>query len=62
MTTAPTTSSHPKTEPHASDKLPPETLINWLNRMILIREFELRTMAAYQQAKIGGFCHVYNGQ
>lgn len=45
-----------------SAQLPDETLVGWLKDMILIREFELRTMAAYQQAKIGGFCHVYIGQ
>jgi len=45
-----------------SDSLPNETLIGWLRDMMLIREFELRTMAAYQQARIGGFCHVYIGQ
>lgn len=46
----------------ASAALSDETLIKWLYDMMLIREFELRTMAAYQQAKIGGFCHVYIGQ
>ncbi|MDX2114285.1 MAG: thiamine pyrophosphate-dependent enzyme [Planctomycetota bacterium] len=45
-----------------SDALAPEVLHGWLRDMLLIREFELRTMAAYQQAKIGGFCHVYIGQ
>jgi pyruvate dehydrogenase E1 component alpha subunit len=30
--------------------------------MYLIREFENRTAQAYQQAKIGGFCHLYTGQ
>jgi pyruvate dehydrogenase E1 component alpha subunit len=30
--------------------------------MLLIREFEVRTMQAYQNRKIGGFCHVYIGQ
>ena len=39
-----------------------EVLIGWLDQMVLIREFEIRTMAAYQQAKIGGFCHIYIGQ
>ncbi|MCA9292878.1 MAG: pyruvate dehydrogenase (acetyl-transferring) E1 component subunit alpha [Phycisphaerales bacterium] len=43
-------------------KLPDKTLHGWLRDLLLMREFELRTMAAYQQAKIGGFCHVYNGQ
>ncbi len=45
-----------------SDQLPNQVLIDWLRSMQLIREFESRTMQAYQQAKIGGFCHVYTGQ
>ncbi|RMH13491.1 MAG: pyruvate dehydrogenase (acetyl-transferring) E1 component subunit alpha [Planctomycetota bacterium] len=51
-----------KSAKRASDALPDETLIGWLRDMLLIREFENRTMQAYQQAKIGGFCHVYTGQ
>ena len=45
-----------------SDALPDATLLDWLYKMQLIREFETRTMQAYQQAKIGGFCHIYTGQ
>ncbi|MEM0983267.1 MAG: pyruvate dehydrogenase (acetyl-transferring) E1 component subunit alpha [Planctomycetota bacterium] len=45
-----------------SDELSNSTLIDWLRQMQLIREFESRTAQAYQQAKIGGFCHVYTGQ
>jgi pyruvate dehydrogenase E1 component alpha subunit len=30
--------------------------------MLLIREFENRCGQSYQQAKIGGFCHLYTGQ
>ena len=45
-----------------TDSLESRLLVQWLRDMMLIREFELRTMAAYQQAKIGGFCHVYIGQ
>ncbi|USN99596.1 MAG: pyruvate dehydrogenase (acetyl-transferring) E1 component subunit alpha [Phycisphaeraceae bacterium] len=45
-----------------SDALPNETLLKWLYDMQLIREFEARTMQMYQQAKIGGFCHIYSGQ
>jgi len=45
-----------------SDRLSDETLLKWLYDMQLIREFETRTMQAYQQAKIGGFCHIYTGQ
>ncbi len=42
--------------------LPDDTLVDWLRDMLLIREFEVRTMQAYQNKKIGGFCHVYIGQ
>ncbi|HYD00551.1 MAG TPA: thiamine pyrophosphate-dependent enzyme, partial [Phycisphaerales bacterium] len=38
------------------------TLIRWLKDMVAIREFENRCAQAYQQAKIGGFCHLYIGQ
>ncbi|MBL8744773.1 MAG: pyruvate dehydrogenase (acetyl-transferring) E1 component subunit alpha [Phycisphaerae bacterium] len=58
MTPAP----NAKAAPRLSDTLPASTVTKWLRDMMLIREFELRTMAAYQQAKIGGFCHVYIGQ
>jgi pyruvate dehydrogenase E1 component alpha subunit len=49
-------------KPGISAELPAETLKKWLRDMLMIREFELRTMASYQQAKIGGFCHIYIGQ
>jgi pyruvate dehydrogenase E1 component alpha subunit len=42
--------------------VPSATLIKWLRDMILIREFENQCAQAYQQAKIGGFCHLYIGQ
>jgi len=45
-----------------AEQLPDATLIKWLRDMFLIREFENRTAQAYQQAKIGGFCHLYTGQ
>ena len=44
------------------DAVPRETRLKWLRDMLLIREFELRCMQSYQEAKIGGFCHVYIGQ
>jgi pyruvate dehydrogenase E1 component alpha subunit len=55
----------PTTRPAEEDSaaaLPPATLRQWLRDMLLIREFEVRTMQAYQNRKIGGFCHVYIGQ
>tara|TARA_X000001036_G_scaffold162347_1_gene154000 strand:+ start:7204 stop:8340 length:1137 start_codon:yes stop_codon:yes gene_type:complete len=39
-----------------------EVLLGWLRQMLLIREFEVRTMQAYQNRLIGGFCHIYIGQ
>ena len=45
-----------------SDSLSDETLLGWLREMQLIREFETRCMQNYQQAKIGGFCHLHIGQ
>jgi pyruvate dehydrogenase E1 component alpha subunit len=55
------------TEARSADKnlaaeLGPKTLRRWLRDMLLIREFEVRTMQSYQNRKIGGFCHVYIGQ
>jgi len=46
----------------AADLLPDSVLVQWLSDMFLIREFENRTAQSYQQAKIGGFCHLYIGQ
>lgn len=72
MTPAPATAvprSHGPSGPAAkpatrrvSASLSDERLLELLRQMQLIREFENRTMQAYQQAKIGGFCHVYTGQ
>ncbi len=44
------------------NQLGPEVLKACLSRMLLIRNFELRAEAAYQQGKIGGFFHSYIGQ
>ena len=43
-------------------EVPAAVLKHWLAEMSLIREFEVRCMQAYQDKKIGGFCHVYIGQ
>ena len=51
-----TTGQSMSTEPTTDQKR------KWLRDMQMIREFENRTMQAYQQAKIGGFCHIYSGQ
>jgi len=43
-------------------KLGSEKLIACLQQMLLIRNFELRAEAAYQQGNVGGFFHAYIGQ
>lgn len=61
MTTA--TKSPFKLDPsRASSHVSDDRLIGWLRDMQLIREFENRCAQQYQQAKIGGFCHLYIGQ
>src|SRR5690606_8252178 len=47
---------------HPSRSLGADELLNMLSQMMLIRRFEERTAQSYQQAKIGGFCHLYIGQ
>ncbi|NND07424.1 MAG: pyruvate dehydrogenase (acetyl-transferring) E1 component subunit alpha [Saprospiraceae bacterium] len=39
-----------------------ETYLKWYDIMLLIRRFEERTLMAYGQNKVRGFCHVYIGQ
>src|SRR5581483_7277621 len=39
-----------------------EKIISCLKKMLLIRNFEMRAEASYQQGKIGGFFHSYIGQ
>lgn len=39
-----------------------QRLVEALRQMLLIRQFEQRAEAAYQQGKIGGFFHSYAGQ
>ncbi len=67
MTSAPTQTEDRRgadeaTRKQRSENLSDETLLKWLADMMLIREFETRTMQAYSNAKIGGFLHVYSGQ
>ncbi len=52
----------PSARPLKRKEIPAATLKRWLRDMWLIREFEVRCMQAYQDKKIGGFCHVYIGQ
>ncbi len=39
-----------------------ETYLKWYETMLRIRRFEERTLMAYGQQKVRGFCHVYIGQ
>jgi pyruvate dehydrogenase E1 component alpha subunit len=38
------------------------TLLKWYDEMLLIRRFEEKCAQLYGMGKIGGFCHLYNGQ
>jgi pyruvate dehydrogenase E1 component alpha subunit len=63
MTKSPTTIAQPsKAQSGHTMGVSPKSLKKWLRDMLLIREFEVRCMQAYQNKKIGGFCHVYIGQ
>lgn len=55
-------SAPPPIHAPAEVRIPNDALLKWLRDMMLIREFEVRCMQAYQDKKIGGFCHVYIGQ
>ncbi len=39
-----------------------QTYLTWYENMLRIRRFEERTLMAYGQQKVRGFCHVYIGQ
>ena len=39
-----------------------EKMLELLKKMLLIRNFEIRSEATYLQGKIGGFFHSYMGQ
>jgi len=41
---------------------PKEKLLQWYDEMLLIRRFEEKAAQLYGMGKIGGFCHLYNGQ
>ena len=51
-----------QTDMHVSSPPDARSLKELLRQMMLIRRFEERTAQSYQQAKIGGFCHLYIGQ
>jgi pyruvate dehydrogenase E1 component alpha subunit len=49
-------------ENNVATLLSKERELHLLYQMLLIRRFEERASQAYQQQKIGGFCHLYIGQ
>jgi pyruvate dehydrogenase E1 component alpha subunit len=51
-----------KSTKKASIKHDKETYLQWFETMYRIRRFEEKTLFAYSQQKIRGFCHVYIGQ
>jgi pyruvate dehydrogenase E1 component alpha subunit len=51
-----------KSTKKASIKHDKETYLLWFETMYRIRRFEEKTLFAYSQQKIRGFCHVYIGQ
>ncbi len=58
-----TTVSDRKADPRQPvEGLGVERMLELLGQMMLIRRFEERTMQAYMQQRIGGFCHIYIGQ
>jgi pyruvate dehydrogenase E1 component alpha subunit len=46
----------------AKKKYDKKTYLTWFETMYRIRRFEEKTLFAYSQQKIRGFCHVYIGQ
>ena len=50
------------TAPGRLPDLQPKEKIALLRQMMLIRRFEEKAKQAFTQAKIKGFCHLYNGQ
>jgi pyruvate dehydrogenase E1 component alpha subunit len=56
------TLSNAKTSSDLIKEIPSEILVKWYDEMLLIRRFEEKCAQLYGMGKIGGFCHLYNGQ
>lgn len=54
--------SETNTLPAIFDGLQSDILFKWYEEMLLIRRFEEKCAQLYGMGKIGGFCHLYNGQ
>lgn len=57
-----TTATGDQTDVRLSDALGQAGKLRLLEQMLQIRRFEEKCAQSYQQAKIGGFCHIYIGQ
>ncbi len=51
-----------KSNKKSANKFDKATYLRWYEMMLRIRRFEERTLMAYGQQKVRGFCHVYIGQ
>jgi pyruvate dehydrogenase E1 component alpha subunit len=54
--------SKTNTRKKKGNKYDKDTYLRWYETMLRIRRFEERTLLAYSQQKVRGFCHVYIGQ
>jgi pyruvate dehydrogenase E1 component alpha subunit len=57
-----TTATGDQTDVRLSDALSKDDKVGLLKQLLDIRRFEEKCAQSYQQAKIGGFCHIYIGQ
>lgn len=56
------TGKKPTSRKKSVKKYNKKTWLTWFETMYRIRKFEEKTLLAYSQQKIRGFCHVYIGQ
>lgn len=56
------TGKKPTSRKKSVKKYDKKTWLTWFETMYRIRKFEEKTLLAYSQQKIRGFCHVYIGQ
>lgn len=52
----------PKKSTSSKTSFSKDTYLNWYEVMLRIRRFEERTLKAYAEQEVRGFCHVYIGQ
>ena len=62
LTKKKTVAKKPTAKSKAKSKYSKKQYLSWFEIMYRVRKFEERTLYAYSQQKIRGFCHVYIGQ